>query len=289
MKVLFALCLSLVGATTLTKDNWESATAGKTVFVKFQAPWCGHCKGMKADWEKLMTEFKGSASGLVGDVDCTGDGQTLCQREGVSTYPTLKVGDPKDLQKYEGGRSYADLKSFSDSLFGASCGPGDLDLCDDAQKSSIVKFSAMSASELDDFIKDRMDKLAEIEATFKREIKVMETNAEEVVAAHGAASPEFQALAKQLQKEDGEMRQKKRADEGEVKSTGLSLAQEVKKYAEAMAAETPAAKAKKAGEIAAAAHRRVEDLERQLKEAQETALRLDEVAAKAKAEGKSEL
>jgi hypothetical protein len=27
------------GATELTKDNWDDAVAGKTVFVKFQAPW----------------------------------------------------------------------------------------------------------------------------------------------------------------------------------------------------------------------------------------------------------
>jgi len=26
-------------ATTLTPDNWDDATAGKTVFIKFQAPW----------------------------------------------------------------------------------------------------------------------------------------------------------------------------------------------------------------------------------------------------------
>jgi len=27
------------GAMELTKDNWDDAVAGKTVFVKFQAPW----------------------------------------------------------------------------------------------------------------------------------------------------------------------------------------------------------------------------------------------------------
>jgi len=28
-----------VGAMELTPENWASATAGKTVFIKFQAPW----------------------------------------------------------------------------------------------------------------------------------------------------------------------------------------------------------------------------------------------------------
>jgi len=40
MKVcLFALCLPLAVAKQLTKDTWDAASAGKTVFVKFQAPW----------------------------------------------------------------------------------------------------------------------------------------------------------------------------------------------------------------------------------------------------------
>lgn len=39
MKIGFALFSSLAGATELTKDTWDSAVAGKSVFVKFQAPW----------------------------------------------------------------------------------------------------------------------------------------------------------------------------------------------------------------------------------------------------------
>ena len=31
--------LSLASATTLTPDNWDAETAGKTVFIKFLAPW----------------------------------------------------------------------------------------------------------------------------------------------------------------------------------------------------------------------------------------------------------
>ena len=31
--------LAVAGAKELTPDTWESETAGKTVFIKFQAPW----------------------------------------------------------------------------------------------------------------------------------------------------------------------------------------------------------------------------------------------------------
>jgi len=40
MKGLFLLSLlAAVGAKELTKETWDDATAGKTVFVKFLAPW----------------------------------------------------------------------------------------------------------------------------------------------------------------------------------------------------------------------------------------------------------
>jgi hypothetical protein len=34
----FALA-GAASAMTLTPNNWDDATAGKTVFIKFQAPW----------------------------------------------------------------------------------------------------------------------------------------------------------------------------------------------------------------------------------------------------------
>jgi len=38
-KVVALNMLALAGAMELTPDNWEKETSGKTVFIKFQAPW----------------------------------------------------------------------------------------------------------------------------------------------------------------------------------------------------------------------------------------------------------
>jgi len=36
---LASLLFAGVGATELTKETWDDAVAGKTIFVKFLAPW----------------------------------------------------------------------------------------------------------------------------------------------------------------------------------------------------------------------------------------------------------
>jgi hypothetical protein len=61
-----------------------------------------------------MSDFVGSSSQLVAEVDCTADGESLCKMFDVQGYPTLKWGDPSDLQDYQGGRSYEDLRQFAD-------------------------------------------------------------------------------------------------------------------------------------------------------------------------------
>lgn len=72
--VVLSVCVvSTVQATGLTAENFDAQTEGKTVFLKFYAPWCGHCKSMAPDWDKLMTEYADHAVALVGEVDCTND------------------------------------------------------------------------------------------------------------------------------------------------------------------------------------------------------------------------
>jgi len=133
---------------------------------------------MKPDWDKLMGDFADSKQSLVADVDCTADGKDLCETHAVKGFPTIKYGDPSaSLTKYEGPRDYDGLKKFADENLGPTCGPDNVDLCNDADKASIEKFKAMSEEELDAALAESDAKMKKIEdkseaATTKLNIKV---------------------------------------------------------------------------------------------------------------------
>jgi hypothetical protein len=167
---------------------------------------------MKPAWDKLMTEFKDSKTALVGDVDCTAGGQSLCNEIGVRGYPTIKHGDPNNLEDYKGGRDFDSLKKFAEDNLGPTCGPANLDLCDDAKKADIEKFSKMSASELEAVIKEKSEAMEKLETDFKE-------------------------FVEGLQKKYTEASEKKEKDVEEVKQSGLGLMKAVAAHSKASKSE----------------------------------------------------
>ena len=68
---------------------------------------------MAPTWEELGDAYENSKKVVIADVDCTADGNdALCQKYGVTGYPTLKYFTPPDTEGevYEGGRELKDLK-----------------------------------------------------------------------------------------------------------------------------------------------------------------------------------
>jgi len=168
-----ALLIALVSSASaieLSPDNYDAETSGKTVFLKFFAPWCGHCKKLKPDWDKLMAEFNSSATQLVADVDCTADGKPLCDANGVKGYPTLKYGDPSDLQDYQGGRTFDDLKTFVETNLKPMCSVKNIDLCDGEKKAQIETYLAMPKADLAAAVAKEEEKIENAEAYFKAEV-----------------------------------------------------------------------------------------------------------------------
>lgn len=81
-------------------------------FIKFYAPWCGHCRNLAPTWEQLGKALEGEAGVEVGSVDCT-TSKATCTKANISSYPSLKVFyNGEEVKKYQGARDLESLKTF---------------------------------------------------------------------------------------------------------------------------------------------------------------------------------
>jgi len=157
---------------------------------------------MKPDWDKLMKEYASNDKIGIYDVDCTTEGKPLCDSNGVRGFPTIKYGDPSNLEDYSGGRDYAALAKFAGELK-PNCSPANLDLCDADQKTEIEAIMAMSEADIDAKIEAEDKKAADAETLFKTELE------------------KLQNTYKQLQDD-------KEATLAEVKASGIGMYKAVK-------------------------------------------------------------
>ena len=157
----------------LTSNNWDElvVNSGKNSFVKFFAPWCGHCKKMKPDWDKLGEQYGSESNVLIGEVDCTGSGKELCETHGVQGFPTLKSFWRTSSEDYSGSRDYVALKTFSDNMK-PMCAPDFMENCSNEQKSKIEILQKLGNSEL----KQKLDKMKnEISTAEKKHDDLLKT------------------------------------------------------------------------------------------------------------------
>ncbi|CAI5483716.1 unnamed protein product [Closterium sp. Yama58-4] len=106
----------------LTPNNFgDFVGTEKAVFVKYYAPWCGHCKKLAPDYEKLATAFKKTKTVVIAKVDCDAY-KEMCSDYRVRGYPTLKwfpagTDIPDD---YDGRREAASMVTWVNEKLGTS-------------------------------------------------------------------------------------------------------------------------------------------------------------------------
>ena len=84
------------------------------VFVKFFAPWCGHCKKLAPTWTQLAEQMKNQLT--IAEVNCD-EHNSLCRAEDVQGYPMLfYYGDDGVKTEYTGGRKLEQLQTFVEKV-----------------------------------------------------------------------------------------------------------------------------------------------------------------------------
>lgn len=86
---------------TTTRDPW---------FIKFYAPWCGHCQAMAPAWAELGREMKGTLN--IGEVNCEVE-KRLCKDVKLRGYPTILFFQGGERVEYDGLRGLGDLISYA--------------------------------------------------------------------------------------------------------------------------------------------------------------------------------
>ena len=86
-------------------------------------------------------------------------------------FPTIKYGDPSDLQAYEGGRDEKALKKFAEEKLVPMCSVKNIDLCSADKKAELEKYMALDTEELTKLITAQEDELKQIEEEFKKSVE----------------------------------------------------------------------------------------------------------------------
>lgn len=152
--------------TSITSSNVDEMLGSKSEyhrFVKFFAPWCGHCKKMGPDWEKLAEKLSNTHKDvMIADVDCTVD-KDICSNHNVEGFPTLKYFMPNDESgdDYSGNdRSFSGLTTWvEDKLNLFKCSITNVEFCTESQRSFLKELSKMSESEKSSRLKENDEKL----------------------------------------------------------------------------------------------------------------------------------
>jgi protein disulfide-isomerase len=99
---------------TMSQDPW---------FIKFYAPWCGHCQAMAPIWTQLGKELKGKLN--VGEVNCDVESR-LCKDVRLRGYPTILFFRGGERVEYTGLRGLGDFVSYTNKAIEIGSGVQDI-------------------------------------------------------------------------------------------------------------------------------------------------------------------
>jgi len=188
------IALSLASFATLTSasvpslspENFNSLTTGKSLFIKFYIPGCVYCKEMEGAWEKLAAKWEEHDYVFIGEVDCEERvNEELCEE--INEFPTLKFGevdeiiDLVELDVYDGGTDYKSLSDFAKENLKPSCSVSNIELCDDKNKNLINELQKMSVDDLHEVIDKVDENLDQVEIAIDDKFTALEKEYDELI------------------------------------------------------------------------------------------------------------
>ena len=126
---------------------------------------------MKPAWDKLAESYLASSTVVVADVDCTGAGKPLCDKNEVRGYPTIKYFTDETGPggaDYSGGRTFEDLDKFVADNLSAKCLIDDTEACTEKELAFMEKWKPKAK----DDVKAQITRLEKVsEGSMKPELK----------------------------------------------------------------------------------------------------------------------
>ncbi|KAG8883171.1 hypothetical protein FRB97_007106 [Tulasnella sp. 331] len=95
---------------SLSQKTFSNVLEEGPVFVKFFAPWCGHCKKLAPVWAELASRMKGVMN--IAEVNCDNNA-ALCRKEGIEGYPMLFIYDGGNKVEYRAPRKLEPMEAFA--------------------------------------------------------------------------------------------------------------------------------------------------------------------------------
>lgn len=74
----------------------------------FHADWCGHCKKMKPDWDRVKSEYPGRCE----DVESNNITQEHRDNYNIKGYPTIFIINGNEKTEWNNDRTYESFKKF---------------------------------------------------------------------------------------------------------------------------------------------------------------------------------
>lgn len=133
---------------------------------------------MQGDWDKLAKTYADTPNVVIGQLDCSGNGQSTCGSYSVQGYPSLKLVKDGKTTDYNGARDFNGMKREVESKLNPrpACSLESRDACSAGDRAILEESEKMTKA-------DRVAKIKAIEQEIKdskQQAKELETKAKKL-------------------------------------------------------------------------------------------------------------